>query len=75
MFGWFKKDKIDIEVDDFAENFLKEMEEKQKQNNIKRLIEQKLRLLEIASNCSIPGESSSRTIERAVEFKKYIDEN
>lgn len=39
----------------------------------KRVYEQKLKLLEIASNCCIPGESASRTIERAVEFKKYID--
>ncbi len=43
--------------------------------NYKREKEQKKRLLEIASNCSIPGEPSSRTIERAIEFKKYIDEN
>ena len=37
--------------------------------------DQKLRLLEIASNCSVPGEASSRTIERAIEFKKYIQDN
>jgi len=40
----------------------------------KRLKESAFRLLEIASNCSVPGESSSRTIERAEEFKKYINE-
>lgn len=40
-----------------------------------RMKEEKLRLLEIASNCSVPGEPSSRTIERAQEFKKYIQDN
>lgn len=41
----------------------------------KKIKEEKLRLLEIASNCSVPGEASSRTIERAIEFKKYIQDN
>lgn len=40
--------------------------------NIVKSKEEKLKLLEIASNCAIPGEPSSRTIERAVAFKKYL---
>ena len=50
------------------------LESMHKSAEYKRLKEERFRLLEIASNCSIPGESSSRTIERAIEFKKYTDE-
>lgn len=77
MFGLkFKcKDKIEEYYQDWSDNFL-EQEKILQQNTLKtRKVEQKLRLLEVASKCSIPGEPSSRTIERAIEFKKYIDEN
>jgi hypothetical protein len=59
-------------MEDEHDNILEYLEEQQQVARYKRQLEQKLRLLEIASNCSVPGESSSRTIERAEEFKKYI---
>ena len=60
---------------DEQDNILEYLEEQQQVARHKRQLEQKLRLLGIASNCSVPGEPSSRTIERAEEFKKYIQSN
>jgi hypothetical protein len=77
MFGlnWKWKDKIEEDYQEWSDNYL-EQERLLQQNTLKRRrVEQKLRLLEISSNCSVPGEPSSRTIERAVELKRYIDES
>lgn len=77
MFGLKCKcrDNIKEDYQDWSDNYL-EHEKILQQNTLKRRkIEQKLRLLEIASNCSVPGEPSSRTIERAQEFNKYIQDN
>jgi hypothetical protein len=60
---------------DDHDNILEYSEEQHQVAKHKRQLEQKLRILEIASNCSVPGETSSRTIERAEEFKKYIQSN
>lgn len=51
------------------------LEEQHLAAKYKRRREEAFRLLEIASNCSVPGEPSSRTIERAVELKRYINES
>ena len=67
--GWFKKSKKDQEAHNAWVDFTIREEVK---NKIKESKEEKLKLLEIASNCAIPGEPSSRTIERAVAFEKYL---
>lgn len=77
MFGlkWKWRDKVEEDYQEWTDNYL-EHEKLLQQNTLKRRRkEEKLRLLEIASNCSVPGEASSRTIERAIEFKKYIQDN
>jgi len=72
MFNWLKRDKIEEDYEDWKATYLEQEKILQTNTLKRRRVEQKLRLLEIASNCSLPGESSSRTIERAEEFKKYI---
>ena len=70
--GWFKKDTIEENYQKWQDNYL-EQEKISQQGALKRREkEEKLKLLEISSNCAIAGEPSSRTIERAVAFEKYL---
>ena len=72
MFNWLKKDHVEEDYKEWLSNCIEQVKLSQEEIFSQKMKEERLRLLEIAANCSIPGESASRTIERAIEFKKYI---
>ncbi len=73
--GWFKnnnKNEDEVAHNNLLDNISEEIKETKAREILRKSKEEKLKLLEIASNCAMPGEPSSRTIERAVAFKKYL---
>jgi hypothetical protein len=72
MFNWIKRGDDKENHEEWLSDCIEQERLSQEKTFSQRMREERLRLLGIAANCSIPGESASRTIERAIEFKKYI---
>jgi hypothetical protein len=72
MFNWTKKDDDKEDHKEWLSDCVRQEKLSQEEIFSQRMREDRLRLLKMAASCSIPGESASRTIERAIEFKKYI---
>lgn len=72
MFNWTKRGDDKEDHKELLSDRIEQEKLSQEKIFSQRMREERLRLLGVAASCSIPGESASRTIERAIEFKKYI---